>query len=63
MSKVSWLWPRWPMNASDIPCRVLLSQWQVHQVLGDKGEENLKRLRMASGANVQLLRGLRQCLQ
>eukprot|EP00913_Durusdinium_trenchii_P012815 g12033.t1 len=53
--------PRWPsasMNASDIPCRVLLSQWQVKQVLGDKGEENLKRLRMTSGANVQLLRGL-----
>ncbi|CAK8986910.1 Poly(RC)-binding protein 3, partial [Durusdinium trenchii] len=52
--------PRWPsasMNASDIPCRVLLSQWQVKQVLGDKGEENLKRLRMTSGANVQLLRG------
>lgn len=45
------------MNASDIPCRVLLSQWQVKQVLGDRGEENLKRLRMASGANVQLLRG------
>ena len=28
------------------------------EVLGDRGEENLKRLRMGSGANIQLLRGL-----
>eukprot|EP00434_Breviolum_minutum_P032564 symbB.v1.2.028802.t1/scaffold3088.1/size63905/2 len=50
-------WAHASMNASDIPCRVLLSQWQVKQVLGDRGEENLKRLRMGSGANIQLLRG------
>ncbi|CAE6921002.1 PCBP3 [Symbiodinium sp. CCMP2456] len=45
------------MNASDLPCRILLSDRQVRQVLGDRGEESLKRLRMGSGANIQLLRG------
>ena len=33
------------------------SSFLLREVLGDRGEENLKRLRMASGANVQLLRG------
>lgn len=40
--------------AADLPCRILLSKTQVNRMLAGKGDEGLRRLRMSSGANIQL---------